>query len=201
MNIPVLLLSLALLLSPALALADNDGHRHHHRHKHHHKHKHKHHGHRDHYRNERVYARVTHVEPIYQQVSQRVPRESCWREDVRVQHASRNNSYTDEILGAVVGGAVGNALGHNSNSKNRRIKTAIGAALGASVGHDIGQRDSGGHHYETQRRCRVSHDVEYYDEITGYRVAYRYQGRTYHTRTQHHPGKRIKVQVNVQPAY
>jgi len=153
--------------------------------------------HRDHY----DWARVTHVEPIYQQIRTRVPRQSCWNEQVRVQHRRHNESYTDEILGAVVGGAVGNALGRGSNSKNRRYKTVIGAALGASVGHDIGQRQSRGHHYETQRRCTVSHDVEYYDEVTGYRVTYRYKGRTYKTRTQHRPGKRIKVQVNVQPAY
>jgi hypothetical protein len=30
-------------------------------------------------------------------------------------------------------------------------------------------------------------------------VAYRYQGRTYHTRMDQHPGKRIRVRVNVIP--
>ncbi|MCV6590813.1 MAG: glycine zipper 2TM domain-containing protein [Marinobacterium sp.] len=153
--------------------------------------------HRDHH----DWAKVTHVEPIYQQIRTRTPRQSCWDEQVRVQHNRYNDSYTDEVLGAVIGGAVGNALGTSSNSKNRRIKTAIGAALGASVGHDIGQRGSRSYRYQTQRRCTVSHDVEYYDEITGYRVSYRYKGRHYHTRMPHHPGKRIRVQVNVQPAY
>lgn len=155
-----------------------------------------------HYRDHDHYdwAKVTHVEPIYQQVRTRTPRESCWNEQVRVQYNRYNESYTDEILGAVIGGSIGHALGKNSNSKNRRIKTVIGTALGASVGHDLGQRHTG-HRYETQRRCTVSHDVEYYDEIAGYRVTYRYKGRTYNTRMQHRPGKRIKVQVNVQPAY
>ena len=160
-------------------------------------------GHRHHRGPAYDWAKVVHVEPIFQQVSYRAPRESCWNEPVRVEHRRRyNDSYTDEVLGAVIGASVGNALGHNSNSKNRKIKTVIGAALGASIGHDLGQRSyAGGHHYETQRRCTVSHDVEYHDEITGYRVAYRYKGRTYHTRMQHRPGKRIKVRVDVEPVY
>ena len=36
-------------------------------------------------------------------------------------------------------------------------------------------------------------------ELVGYRVKYRYKGRTFVTRTAEHPGDRIAVGVNVEP--
>lgn len=42
---------------------------------------------------------------------------------------------------------------------------------------------------------------DYYDDrrVSGYDVTYEYAGRTYHTRTDHHPGDRIRVRVDVRP--
>ncbi|MDO6461671.1 hypothetical protein Q4485_13255 [Granulosicoccaceae sp. 1_MG-2023] len=35
--------------------------------------------------------------------------------------------------------------------------------------------------------------------ISGYKVTYRYNGRTYHTFTRHHPGTRLSLAVNIRP--
>lgn len=149
----------------------------------------------------RDFAKVVGVEPIVVQSERRTPRRECWDEEVSYeQPRQRRNSYTAPILGGIIGGAIGNELGHNKS--NKRVGTAVGAVLGASIGHDI-TRDSAYSgdrvRYRTETRCSVQHDVEYYERVTGYNVTYRYQGRTYHTRMDQHPGKRIRVRVNVVP--
>jgi uncharacterized protein YcfJ len=120
---------------------------------------------------------------------------------VQQPHRYRNDSYTDEILGGIIGGAIGNAVGHNKS--NKKVQAAIGAALGASIAHDMNRprhRDYGVS-YRDEQRCAVEHDVEYHEEVSGYNVTYRYHGREYQTRTRRHPGKRIRVQVDVRPVH
>jgi uncharacterized protein YcfJ len=50
-----------------------------------------------------------------------------------------------------------------------------------------------------ERRCEVTQQTSYEEELVGYDVTYRYQGRIFTTRTQEHPGKRIPVLVDVRP--
>jgi len=149
------------------------------------------------------YARVVHVQPIYHRIERSIPRETCWNERVQVQqpHRYRNDSYTDEILGGIIGGAIGNAVGHNKS--NKKVQAAIGAALGASIAHDMNRprHSDYGVSYRDEQRCAVEHDVEYHEEVSGYNVTYRYHGREYQTRTRRHPGKRIRVQVDVRPVH
>ncbi|MEH6579540.1 MAG: glycine zipper 2TM domain-containing protein [Amphritea sp.] len=154
-----------------------------------------------HHNAHRDYAKVVHVQPIVVHSERRVPHRECWDEQVRYEEPRQHrNSYTAPILGGIIGGAIGNELGHNKS--NKRVGAAVGAVLGASIGHDV-TRDSAynGEHsgYRTETRCTVQHDVEYYERVTGYNVTYRYHGRTYHTRTNNHPGKKIRVRVNIVP--
>lgn len=148
------------------------------------------------------YAKVTHVEPIVVQHERRVPHRQCWEEEVSYQEpgSRHRNSYTGPILGSVIGGAIGNELGHSNT--NKKVGTVVGAILGASIGHDVTRKhayDEGRVRYRTETRCNVSHDIEYYERVTGYNVTYRYNGRTYQTRMDHDPGRRIRVRVNVVP--
>jgi len=53
--------------------------------------------------------------------------------------------------------------------------------------------------YEVER-CETRYVTQEDKEIDGYYVTYRYAGREYTTRTQEHPGKRIRVRVDVTPA-
>lgn len=149
------------------------------------------------------YARVVHVEPISHRVERRTPRETCWMERVQVDrpHRYQNDSYTDELIGGLIGGAIGNAVG--SNKSNKKVQAVIGAAIGASIAHDINRprHQNYGVSYRDEQRCAVEHDVEYHEQITGYHVTYRYHGKEYQTRTRNHPGKRIRVQVDVRPVH
>ena len=155
-------------------------------------------------------ARVRHVEPQYEQVS--VPRQEChtqWVTDyqpVAVQQpAASNRNYTGLVLGGVVGGLAGNQIG---KGHGREAATAVGAVVGALAGeHLAGQNGWGGQQAQpvqqqpVQRQvqnCRPVNDVQ--SRLTGYRVTYEYQGRSYTTVTREQPGRTLPVQVTVAPA-
>lgn len=145
------------------------------------------------------YAQVTDVVPIYQTVTRRVPQQECWTETVRVER-SRPSSATGTIVGGVIGGAIGNAVGHGRS--NKKVGTVVGSILGMSVGHDISQRHNAQYNnasYEDFERCETTYTNETEERLDGYDVTYKYHGQTFHTRTQNHPGKRIKVAVQVRP--
>lgn len=144
------------------------------------------------------YAPVVSVEPIH--VTERVPveREVCWQEqgyrDARPRHGG---SATGTIAGAIIGGVIGNQFGGGSGKK---ALTVAGAALGASVGHDAGRRDRRGYrHPETFERCEIQVDYETRRYASGYRVEYEYNGEIFETRTERHPGDRIRLQVSARP--
>lgn len=148
------------------------------------------------------WAKVTRVEPVTRMVEHRVPEERCWNEQVSYYDDRRHdNTYSSTILGGIIGGALGNAVGHKK--KNKKIGTAVGAILGASIGSEMannGRRsDARFRRNRTERRCDISHQVSYEEEVVGYRVWYRYKGEEYKTRMNHKPGKKIKVRVSVEP--
>ena len=142
------------------------------------------------------YAKVIKVKEITEVVQVDYPREVCWTEQVSYQvPGPAPTSYTPEIIGGIVGGAIGNQFGSGSG---RKVATVAGVLLGGSVAHDIKNRHRHRHTVtEPVRRCEIRH--EYHDEerVVGYRVKYRYHGRVYRTRTEHHHGDRIRVQVHV----
>jgi uncharacterized protein YcfJ len=145
-----------------------------------------------------IWAKVTHVEPITRIISQRAPQRECWNEPVR--YRERGNYRTDPsgaIIGTIIGGAIGNNV-----SRNRGAGTVIGAVIGASVGSSLSregyaQRDRV--YYKNERRCQVTESVNYQQTTTGYNVWYKYQGNEYQTKMDHHPGKKIRIRMSVEP--
>jgi uncharacterized protein YcfJ len=143
------------------------------------------------------YARVTRVEPIYENIAYRRPYRECWNESVPLR-TYEPRSHTAPILGAIIGGALGNALGHNHS--NKMVGTVAGVALGASVGRDLGARD--GYErvaYSDERVCETVADRGYRPEVVAYRVYYRYHGHDFVREMDYDPGPRLKVHVNVEP--
>ena len=144
------------------------------------------------------YARVTQATPIYQVVNRRVPVQSCWTETVAVDHHHSDGS---ALVGGLIGAAIGHNIGHNfgHNKHQRGVGTVAGAIIGASIA------DSGRRHRHTEyrdvKRCDTHYEVERQRELIGYDVTYRYRGDLYHTRTDSHPGDRIRVKVSVRPAH
>ena len=150
------------------------------------------------------FAHVTQVTPIIKTIEQRVPQERCWVEQVSEEHQynNGNKSATGTIVGGIIGGAIGNKVGHDSG--NKRVGTVVGALLGMSVGNDISrtnrhQSQPAHVSYRDVERCEVTHNIETKQITESYNVNYNYQGFNYSTRMNTHPGKRIKVMVNVQP--
>lgn len=134
------------------------------------------------------YARVVDVDPIVRRVAVSVPQRECWVEDrdVVVQRSA-----TPTVLGAIIGGVIG----HNITSgSSRGVATAAGAVLGATVGSDAAARDA---RVETRsvERCQSRYDREWEEQIDGYRVTYRYDGREYSTVMDYDPGNRVQVRV------
>jgi uncharacterized protein YcfJ len=103
----------------------------------------------------------------------------------------------DSFGGTVVGGLVGAAIGHEIGN-GRGAATAVGGLIGASIGNDAA-RGSRTVSYRDEEVCRQSYRTEYEQRIVGYDVSYSYQGRIYQTRTDHHPGDRIALDVAVRP--
>jgi uncharacterized protein YcfJ len=143
------------------------------------------------------YAKVVESHPVYETVRVVSPRQVC-RDEPMVETASRRNSYTSVITGGIIGGVLGNQLVHG---KYRDWGTIGGALLGGTLGNDYYQRyqaprTGGG----IVRRCHEVETVREQRQVTGYRVAYRYQGHEYWTTMDHDPGKRVRVAVTVDVA-
>jgi len=142
-------------------------------------------------------AKVIKVRPIYETVSIAVPEQNCWNEKVRHRHNRHNDSYTAPLFGALVGGVVGNQFGKHNGKK---ILTVAGSLLGASIANDVSKGNRRHNdRYRTERRCETTNRYESREEIVGYKVKYRYNGKTYRTRTDSHPGKRLRVSINITP--
>ncbi|SDZ89855.1 glycine zipper 2TM domain-containing protein [Microbulbifer marinus] len=146
------------------------------------------------------FARVTAVTPIYTDVQVRTPRTECWDQQVAYQQPG---SPAGAVIGGLIGAAIGNkAGGHGRHYRrhHRGASTVAGAAVGALVGSQI-SRANAPVQYVTEQRCQVVDDFTTRRELVGYDVRYRYNGREYLTRTDQHPGDRIRVRVDVSPAF
>ncbi len=146
------------------------------------------------------YARVIEVRPIFETVHEPVARQECWDEPVT--YASRRHDRGDRapaVLAGIIGGVIGNQFGHG---RGRDAATVAGAALGYAAVRDA-QRHDARYGYEYTRyesRCRTLTEHRRDERVVGYDVAYEYNGRTYWTQTDYHPGDQIEIQVDVRPS-
>ena len=142
-------------------------------------------------------ARVIEARPLYETVEVAQPVTHCWTERV-TRNNHRHGDYIAPIAGGIVGGLLGNELGRG---RGKTALTVAGTLLGASLGHNYNNTS----HYrqrptvEHVRRCETIDRYEQEQQLVGYRVEYRYEGKTYYTQTTQHPGKFIRVRVKVSP--
>ena len=115
------------------------------------------------------------------------------------------------VIGAIIGGVVGHQFGRSSGGRD--VGTGVGIVAGGLIGNQIENSppanaapvyaQSGPARVDyipetrTVQRCRTVYDGR--DEVAGYNVAYRYQGRDYTTRMAYDPGTTMRVQVNLTP--
>jgi uncharacterized protein YcfJ len=161
-------------------------------------------------------AQVTSAQPIYERVT--TPRQECWNEAINTERRVVSPGYAEPqpsggrtigagtVIGAIVGGVVGHQFGNSSRGRDHG--TAAGVVVGGLVGNQIENSPSApvasgpsrvDYVPETQnvQRCRTVDESR--DQIRGYNVAYRYQGRDYSTRMDYDPGPTLNVRVNLTP--
>ena len=144
-------------------------------------------------------ARVRSVDPQYENIS--VPRNECssrWiNEDSYRGGANQDRHYGGAIVGGLAGGILGHQVGGGSG---KDAATALGVVIGAITGDQLANRDQREQYENSQRevqRCRTVYDTQ--TRITGYRVAYEYQGQHYTTLMRSNPGRTLQVRVSVDP--
>jgi uncharacterized protein YcfJ len=145
------------------------------------------------------YADVLRVDPVFETVRYREPREECYDQPVSVRERGGGDPTGGTVIGAIIGGVIGNQVGSGSG---RRAATAAGAVIGGSIGHNVDRNNGGPDRvYESnERRCRVV-DVEREDRrIAGYDVEYRYKGDVFVSRLDYDPGNKLRVRVAIAPA-
>ena len=179
------------------------------------------------------YGDVIDVQPVYQDIRVREPRQECWvetqqklvgyespryqssRYDRQQTHRSNERHSTGgTVVGSIIGGVIGNQIARGSNRGARTGATIAGAIIGGAVanesqGNVVRHRNPparrvqrGAPIYQTVEveRCKQVSASRLEQRIQHYDVTYRYQGRTYTTRTDRDPGRRIELQVSISPA-
>ena len=140
-------------------------------------------------------AEVIQAEPLYRPVQVARPVSECWTE--RVAHASpRHNTYAGPLAGGIIGGVVGSRMGRGRGNAPLAV---AGALIGASIGRSLSEPAYAPPTYTNVQRCTTVNHYEQRQQLVGYRVDYRYEGQTFTTRTHRHPGRFIRVRVNVDP--
>lgn len=140
------------------------------------------------------YARVKDVTPEYERIN--LPRKECYSEYVPERRRHHHSGAAGPLIGGVAGGIIGAQVGKGNG---RVASSAVGAIIGAMVGDHLQAHQRGGdEYYEREvRRCRMVDNWE--NRISGYRVVYEYQGRTYNAVLPFDPGSRLAVNVTVAP--
>ncbi|MCH7881344.1 MAG: glycine zipper 2TM domain-containing protein [Proteobacteria bacterium] len=148
------------------------------------------------------FGKVIDATPIYRQVRVSNPVRECWDEPVI--YTRNEYSQPKSASGMAVGGILGGIIGHQiGKGRGKKLATVMGTIIGAQIGHAAvnghvtSNRSSSYTVYE--ERCDVRHQVSYEEVLHGYRVTYRYQGEQYELEMPYHPGKRIKLRIQIIP--
>lgn len=107
------------------------------------------------------------------------------------------------VIGGIAGAVLGSKVGDGSG---RYVGTAVGSMVGGMAGRSIYDNSQRDRQYSRRGTVRVCDPVPAYsgygqddERLDGYDVTYEYANRTYRTRTNYHPGDRIRVRVDVRP--
>jgi uncharacterized protein YcfJ len=137
-------------------------------------------------------GRVLTVNPMVERVNS--PRQDC-RTEYQQQSYQEQRGIGGALVGGVAGGLIGSAIGQGNG---RVVAAAVGAGVGAIAGDRIANQNNGT--VVQTLPVQACYQVDNWSNVTtGYNVTYEYQGRTYNTVTQQHPGQFINVNVAVAP--
>lgn len=115
----------------------------------------------------------------------------------------RTGSQTGSTMATVIGGVVGAVIGSQVGGGPARYATsAIGTMVGGMAGKQIYEQNQRQRNASTRVCDPEPVDGRYTSgdrAVDAYDVTYEYGGRRYTTRTNYHPGDRIRVRVDVRP--
>ena len=134
------------------------------------------------------FAEVVTVKEVTETIV--TPREECQDVHVQRQAATQDpNRVTGTVIGGVAGGLLGSTIGSGSG---RTVATIAGAAGGAYVGNQV-QKNSQQKNVvtTTERRCKTVQDTT--QQLIGYDVTYRLEGKEGVLRTSFKPGATLPV--------
>ncbi|MGA7179996.1 MAG: glycine zipper 2TM domain-containing protein [Thiobacillaceae bacterium] len=141
-------------------------------------------------------ARVMSSSPITQQVNR--PRQECWTEEVTsMQNQVGDHSYAGAIIGGLAGGILGHTVGGGTG---KDASTAVGAVTGAIVGDNLDNQGNGNPSPQTRQEQHCRTVDNWTQQITGYTVIYRYQGREFRSVLPYDPGRELQLSVSIMPA-
>lgn len=156
-------------------------------------------------------ARVVAVERIGQ--ADPYQRQECWdersdrhegeyyRDDGGRLYRGRDKA-SRTLIGALIGGAIGNQVG---DGRGRTAATVAGAVVGGAVAQRSGEREDEAQYdrFRDDRgrefRCRMLEDDQRRGGPGAFRVSYEYAGQSYVAITDMHPGRSLRVVVDVRP--
>jgi len=144
-----------------------------------------------------VSAKVVDVTPNFVYETINVPKQNCYSQQVtHIQHNDGDRAGR-MLLGGIIGGVIGNNIGRG---KSRKARAMVGALIGSQIGNSIANEHAySSQHTAYEPRCETQYVSESQRRIDGYKVSYRFKGRVLTTQMPFHPGKRIKLNVNVTP--
>lgn len=129
-------------------------------------------------------------------------RDGRWHENNDRNYGTQTGRNVATVLGGIVGAALGSKVGGGSA---RYATSAIGSMVGGMAGREIYESNQRAKQAQTRNTSvticdPVNASDRRYDDsttVSGYDVTYEYAGHQYVTRTNHHPGDRIRVRVDV----
>jgi uncharacterized protein YcfJ len=98
-----------------------------------------------------------------------------------------SGQYVGTAIGSMVGGMAGRSIYENSQRNRQVTRGTVTVCDPIPVGSRTGSYGNGNGYYSGN------------ENLEGYDVTYEYNGRSYQTRTDYHPGDRIRVRVDVRP--
>ena len=157
------------------------------------------HGEADYYTENDVFydkARVIDVKPMMEVVQVPVQNRECWTDEVTYP-GRRSNPNAGMVAGGIIGGVLGNQLG--KGHRDRGVATVAGTILGGAIGRDVARKQHSEPYVTQEHTCRTTN--KYYEEerLAGYRVTYRYRGRTFTREMAEDPGKFVRIRVALDP--
>jgi uncharacterized protein YcfJ len=157
------------------------------------------------------YAQVVSVDPLVRQVRVTVPQRECHTETRYVPvHTAAAGPVYGAAGGMILGGLVGAVVGHqfDSHHSHNNFGALAGGIVGTAIGHDVAEQSMARHNDYgsgevrpvSMERCEVHEEEHVENHTEGFRVTYRYNGRTYMTRMPRDPGRQLRIRVAVSPA-